>query len=533
VNHEDILDAFTQGRLVPDMAALEALPPAERREVEAVLAEVKRRTEVNPLWNYRPHAKQRTYHEMDSFIGAFLGGNRSGKSFGGTADDLIQLCDRESLPPHLQPYKKWDECHLRIVTPGLETSAAFQNAVNQLMKLAPRDQLRGGSWEKAYDKRRHILTMENGNTLDILSHDQNLDRFASVTRHRVRFDEEPPGEKGRQIYGESVIRTAEIAGGEIRFTMTPLLGLSWTYHLLLKDGQPRWDDECRTVRASIWDNPANSPEQIEKALSQYSDAERQAREHGQFVHLAGLVYPQFSRDVHIVPDEPIPRDREGHPLWEIWEGIDPGYNHAMGYVVVAVDQYGYERVIAAWKMRGEIVADCAMRIDATRRKLGFTPQRPVIIDPSARNKNHATGRSVQMEYTDHGIVTKPGQNSGPAGRNRVATALERTRRGEPGLLLFASAADGDEGGSLRDEFETHRWKAKKTEEESREEVIKTNDDILDPLRYVLMERPLKAKGEKREEEMSSAERAFRHSLDRIKNRGRRHRSANWGAPTLR
>jgi phage terminase large subunit-like protein len=537
---EEILDAFTQGRLVPDMAVLAQLAPAERREVEAVLAEIRRRTELNPLWGYRPHDKQRIYHSMTCFLGGFLGGNRSGKSFGGTGDDLIELCDRDSLPPHLRQYKTWDECHLRVVVPGLETSAAFKNTVDQFRRLVPKDQLFKGDWDKAYNKREHVLQMENGNTLDILSHDQSLDRFAAVTRHRVRFDEEPPGEKGKAIFNESIARTAEVDGGQIRFTMTPLLGLSWTYHELLNDGQPRWDDECQVVRASIWDNPANSPEQIEKILGKYSETERQARELGQFVHLAGLVYPQWSRDVHVIEDGPIPRDRDGQPLWEIYEGIDPGYDHPMGFVVVAVDAYGHERVIAAWKMRHEIVGDCAARIKRTRAELGYQPQRPAIIDPSARNKNHATGRSIQMEYTDEGITTKPGHNSRSAGINRVATALERTRRGEPGLLVMATAAEGGypgspdpDGGGIQGEFETHRWKAKKGEEESREEVIKVNDDILDPLRYVLMERPLKAKKEKAEELLSAAERAFKASLERIRHRGRRPRASNWGAPTLR
>ncbi len=507
------------------MAALESLPANERREIEAILSELRQRVEVNPLWSYRPHAKQKTYHGFGTFLGAFFGGNRSGKTFAGTADDIIQLVDREVLPPWLEPFKKWDECKLRVVVPGLETSAAFQETVDQFRRLTPRDQLFKGEWAKAYDQRRHVLTMANGNTLDILSHDQNIDRFASVTRHRVRFDEEPPGEKGRQIYGESVIRTAEIDGGEVRFTMTPLLGLGWTYHLLLNDGVGRWDEECRTVTAEIWDNPTLSKKQIEKILSQYSAAEREAREKGRFVHLAGLVFPQWSRDHHVVPDEPIPKDSKGVPLWDVWEGIDPGYDHPMGYVAVAVDQFGWERVIAAWKMRGEVVADCAARIVQTRRQLGFEPQRPAIIDPSSRNKSHATGRSTQMEYLDEGIVTKPGQNSRAAGINRVATALERTKRDKPGLLVHASAAEA----GLQNEFETHRWKAKKGEEQSKEEVIKVNDDLLDPLRYVLMERPYPAERSPEDEPVTSSQRAFRQSLDRLS----RKKPQNWGAPTFR
>jgi hypothetical protein len=168
-------------------------------------------------------------------------------------------------------------------------------------------------------------------------------------------------------------------------------------------------------------------------------------------------------------------------------------------------------------MRHELVDRCAARIHETRTKLNIKPKWTVI-DPSARNKNHATGRSVQMEYMEQGIYTLPGQNSRPAGINRLATWLEKKK-----LLLWA----GNE--ELREEFETHRWKNQKGEEETKEEVIKVNDDILDPLRYILMSLPAPGRLEPETVDLSASDLAFRDSLSRL---SRRPSQSDWGTPVL-
>lgn len=510
---------FSQGPPELDAESLRQLPAPQRKEAEALLAELAELVKTNPLWAYKPHEKQRVYHGIRSFFGAFIGGNRSGKTFGGTADDVIQIVDRDCVPPWLQPFKVFDEFYGRVIVPG--QSESLDVVLPMFRRLIPTSQLYKGQWERSYDQRRRKLQLANGNWIDFMSHDQNVDRFAGVTLHRVRFDEEPPGTKGKAIFNESVARTTEIANGQIRFTMTPLLGLSWSYHLLTKDGKPRMDEECQTVTVSMGDNPHLPREQIERVLAVYSDTEREAREHGHFVHLAGLVYPMFSRDRHIVPVEEIPRDPKGRPDWDFYDGIDPGYGHPMGYCLCAVDAYGMVRVVRSWKMAGKTVADCAARIHRDREELGVKP-RYTIIDPSSRNKNHATGRSVQLEYAEEGVHTIPGQNSRAAGINRLATYLEREK-----LLLWADQEE------LRDEFEMHRWKAQRGENEKEPEVIKTNDDILDPLRYILMSRPPLAKETGPEFEQSFHQKLLSDSIRSKVKRGRSKPSASWGAPTLR
>jgi hypothetical protein len=82
---------------------------------------------------------------------------------------------------------------------------------------------------------------------------------------RVHFDEEPVGELGRQQYEESLWRIVD-HDGEIRWTLTPLLGLDFVYDELNDNDKPRWDDECRVVTGDIDHNPHLSESGRRKAL---------------------------------------------------------------------------------------------------------------------------------------------------------------------------------------------------------------------------------------------------------------------------
>jgi phage terminase large subunit-like protein len=221
-----------------NLAALDALPADQREQAMWAIDRLQRGAKVNPLWGYVPHAKQRTYHEIGSMIGAFVGGNRSGKSYAGTADDIIQVVDADALPPHLAGFKRWDgECHRRVGTPNLRTT--LKKTVLPLFKrLLPKDQLWKGSWDRAFNGEDRVLTLANGNTVDFLTYEMDVDAWAGAELHGIRFDEEPKGFKGRTIFEESIMRLLSTRG-EFRMTFTPLLGLSWSYYELTVAGRFR------------------------------------------------------------------------------------------------------------------------------------------------------------------------------------------------------------------------------------------------------------------------------------------------------
>lgn len=507
-----------------DPEALKALPPAEKKRALAELKKFQKLVEANPLWRYEPHPKQAEYHLANQYIAAFIGGNRSGKTTAGVVDDIIQAVDRAALPPWLAPYKRWEgEFYCRIVVPDL-VSTLEGVLLPTIRSWVPKEQLYRGSWDRAYDGRRRRLTFANGSWFDFLTHTMELDQFAGAALHRVHFDEEPPGNKGRMIFNESIMRTIDY-GGEVRFSMTPLFGLSWTYHELTTRGVPRNDDEVKTVTVDMDDNPHLDPVTKKRALAGLSESERMSRKSGLFVHFAGKIFPQFDRDVHVIPYEPIPglehSDKhpeapgfEPEPSVPIYVGIDPGIDHPTAIVWAWVDTQDRMVVFKTIKVSDSTVGQIATMIATINEEYGIHPHF-YVIDPSAKNRNQVTGRNLQMEFADHGLVPMLGQNDRRAGINRMRERLETDR-----LLVMADCED------LVEEFEEYRWKkANNTDEASqgREEPIKVNDDLLDALRYIVMARPHSATEDPPEEHIPPMARAFRQQLARLSKRPRASR----------
>jgi hypothetical protein len=128
--------------------------------------------------------------------------------------------------------------------------------------------------------------------------------------------------------------------------------------------------------------------------------------------------------------------------------------------------------------------------------------RRFIIDPSARNRSHVTGRSTQWEYTEHGISTVPGQNAVLPGINRVK---ERLQAGK--LVVTANCRE------LQKQFDRYRWeKPRRVEGDPNENPVKARDDLMDPLRYVCMDRPLTPSVKAVEETETLKDRMLRQAL---------------------
>jgi hypothetical protein len=349
--------------------------------------------------------------------------------------------------------------------------------------------------------------------MDFMTHEMDLDQFGAIELERVRFDEEPPGNKGYKIFRECRMRVVS-TGGDLRFTMTPLLGLSWTYYELTRDGEPKWDDRVRVVTVDMDDNPHLVEAQKREALEGLSKQERQARKSGRFVHFEGLIYDEFRKDKHVVPElSHLPENGK------LYEGIDPGLRNP-AYVLVLLDDDDTMTVIDEIPPEPRTVAEMALLVHGIREKWGIKPNWTVI-DPSARNKSHQTGRSDQAEYMDHGIYTLPGQNSRTAGFNRVKERLAPVDPDtgdslEPRLFICANCEE------TISQFTTYRWKERKgSEEEGKDEPVKARDHLLDALRYVVMSRPHRpAALREPEKPLSDSEQAWRAALKQAAQPGR-------------
>lgn len=556
-----------------DLGAIMLLPEAEREEEFARAAVLKRVLDENPLWRYLPHEGelqwkleeqgklralhgpdavipahlaitgreqrgQKAFHEIDAPVGAFVAGNRSGKSHAGVADNAIQTLPPELLPPWLLPYKRWgfdEEVYIRIIGPDLSQWLA-KVMLPKLRKLIPPVALWKGNFDKAYDGRERKLRFANGSWWDFLTHDMDVDAFAGADLDRAHFDEEPEGEPGKQRYEETLGRLVD-RDGEVRWTLTPLLGLSFAYYELTANDVPRVDEEVVVVTGDIDHNPHLSEKGRERFLKRFASdpLKLRARKSGSWVHFAGLIYDEFRDDVHVVPDRDPPRSQTpagpGPLVVPLYAAIDPGINkdHQMALVMAFVEELEDGRelieVFHTHKFANGVVEDMANHYHAVLGALDART-RWTVIDPAAQNRSVQTGRSIQWEFQRHKVHTILGQNARIAGFNAVKERLApKDADGsplQPTLVIQASCAD------LIDEIKTYRWKKPRgqTQDAPRAEPIKINDDLLDAMRYLVMSLPQKGRvPDEADLDDSPPAVAFRNSLKRIGGRNKRRRVA--------
>lgn len=365
------------------------------------------------------------------------------------------------------------------------------------------------------------------------THDMELDAFSGADLDRAHFDEEPEGEPGRARYEETLGRLVD-RDGEVRWTLTPLLGLSFAYYELTLDDRPRCDEEVVVVTGDIDHNPHLSEQGRARFLRRFEKdpLKLKARKSGSWVHFAGLIYDEWRDDVHVVADRELPRASTpagpGGLLVPVYAAIDPGINqdHQMALVMAFVEELedGRDRieVFHTYKFANGVVEDMANHFHAVCARLG-SQTRWNVIDPSAQNRSPQTGRSIQWEFQRHGVHTILGQNARVAGFNAVKERLApKDAQGNalaPTLVVQASCMD------LIDEIRTYRWKKPRGQRQDapRAEPIKVNDDLLDALRYLVMSLPQKAHGlQEGELDDSLPARAFRENVRRL-GRGRRAR----------
>lgn len=360
--------------------------------------------------------------------------------------------------------------------PVLETTL-----LQKLQELVPRGQLMSGSWGPAegtpgaYDKNLRVLHFANDSKFFFQTYEQEVRKMGGASLDRVHFDEEPP----LAVFNECRLRVMA-RGGDLIFTMTPLFGLSWTFdqqwqkrgEQIAKDVYVGKDNHISIVTADMEDNPALGEREIELALLGLSEEEKVARKEGRHVALHGLIYADFKREKHVTPERPIPENVN------VVVAIDPGMRHPAAVVWVYLTPDDTMVAFEAQRFQGMTAAQVSKRILEINEAKGVHPLY-YVIDPSARNKDHQTGRSLQMEYADNGIVTIPGQHAVTAGINRV-----RERWQKQTLFVQSHCVE------LIDELQKYRWKAPpRSGEATREAPVKLSDDLVDALRYAVMSRP--------------------------------------------
>lgn len=441
------------------------------KEALRVLSEGIRAQVARPnIYGYEPHPKQIDFHSSPAHKRLFLGGNRSGKTVGGVTEDVWWLTGKH-------PYIETPKPPVR----GRVVSVDFLNGVEKIVKpefarWMPASELLGGSWDKAFNKELRILTLKNGSTLEFMSYDQDVDKFAGTSRHFIHFDEEPP----RDIYIECLQRLLDV-GGSFWMTLTPVDGMSsWIYDDLYMQSKEDVNIHCVTV--DMEDNPHINWGEANILLSSLTDEERKIRKSGQFVQIGGLVYKMFDPNKHVIDEIDLGQVKD----WLHIAAMDHGFTNPTAWLWGCVDGDGRIIIYDEYYVSGKIIREHAQAVHEINQRHGFVPEYNVG-DPSIRNIDPITGTSIHLEYVEYGIPIVLGNNDQKAGINRVARYLTGTG-GVPQLYITRNCVNLiREIGRLR----WAQWANKKirADKNPKEEQHKKDDHAADALRYFISSRP--------------------------------------------
>lgn len=262
----------------------------------------------NGIVFYKPSPKIEIFHQSKAMYRLLAGGNRTGKTFSGSAEDVW--------------YALGVHPHRKIETPnhGWVVSRDYKSqtvgAQKAILDFLPRQCIRDISHIKG-DIVDSIWIIPNGKPMNtpkqdcskitFKSCDSGVDKFGGAALRWIHFDEEP----SKEIYQESIARIGAGIDLDIWLTMTPIweatgngrkIGMSWAYHDLWKKADNK---RIFAMSVGIDDNAYLSKEQKDEQKKKYHGVEYDIRIKGEFKLLSGnCVFDGQSIEKHL--DKTIP-----------------------------------------------------------------------------------------------------------------------------------------------------------------------------------------------------------------------------------
>lgn len=332
---------------------------------------------------YVPNSPIHQEFHKSTKIGRLLrGGNRSGKSTAGIVESIWRATGRH-------PYQKTHELPIqgRIVTVDRENG--IELIIKPLLaQWTPPSELVNGSWTDSWQNRGSVMTFRNGSSIEVRTHQQDVEAFAGVPRHFVHFDEECPSD----IFNECRLRLVDY-NGVWYMTMTPVAGQDWIFDRFITSNSKHVD----LFEVDIASNPHLNQEALRILNEDLTDDEKEVRQKGVFVPRGGLVLKEFDYSRHVIDNTgEIPKN------WAVYVSIDHGFNNPTAILWHAVSVNREVVTFYEHYMRKMLIKDHAKKIKEINYELDVNPLL-YMGDPSMSQKTAETGSSPLLLYRLNGI----------------------------------------------------------------------------------------------------------------------------------
>jgi phage terminase large subunit len=299
---------------------------------------------LNPLSKFRPWKTAHGKSPQLEFMQAaeeypnriFRAGNRSGKTTIGAVDHLLQAqC--------LHPFSRWNK-----PTKGWIITLDNDHGIGQIIwpAMKPwliRHELKIDWLKKSGVEIPKAVFFPNGSEIHFLSAEAKREKFQGAAKVSWIWVDE---EVDQAVFEESYTRLADM-GGTVAVTLTPLSRKAWIRDLerMTYKGKPL----TKVVRASMRDAALAGLldlQRVEQILGSLPERQRRVRELGDFASVEGLVWPEFSRETHVLT----PRgnqlyDNNNRPLyswplpkyWPRIAAVDFGYSNPTAVILACQD----------------------------------------------------------------------------------------------------------------------------------------------------------------------------------------------------
>lgn len=361
-----------------------------------------------------------------------------------------------------------------IVSPTYKQSKAIH--WRELKTIIPK------AWIQKTNETELSFTLKNGSTIE-LKGAENPDALRGVKLHGLVIDEIASIRNWDWLWQEVLRPTLTDYQAPAIFISTPK-GYNHFYELY-NAGEGEQSD-YKSWRFTSYDNPYIPKQEIDNAKKELTEDTFYQEYMADFRKYTGLVYKEFSRDIHVIDEFHIPDH------WEIYRGIDFGSTNPTVCLWVAVDNDQNFFVIDEHYSTGQTLDYHAGRINSSKYSVRV---RQTFGDPS--------GAQWITEFAGRGVhITPATKETGTSEKNwvrygiekvgeklklqqgHIVSALTESQSGAyPALFIFSHCVE-----TIR-EFETYRWKEKSVSQaqDLNEPDVpeKANDHAMDALRYVV------------------------------------------------
>ena len=427
--------------------SVEAIPPEQRKRM--LMLEQLKRVKKNRHKYFIPNGRGEEFltvlGSLDPFITLYSAANGVGKT--ATAVNAIaEICyPTPGGHPWIKgplftdfPFLK----RIRIVS----DPSVVESIIKEMKHWFPVGRYVTSKGRSAYDK---YWKTDTGFDIDIMTYDQDQKDFESANLGLVWLDEPPP----INIYKACIARLRR--GGRLFITATPLEGSEWMYDEIFASTtntegrraivEAVMEDACKIhgVRGHL------EHHNIELIIAQYSEEEKQARVYGKFAHLTGLIYKQFSPNIHIIP--PFQLTKKDYAVYHY---LDPHPRTPDAGLWVAVDRRGTCFVVDELFLKclgGD--SELATRLQEKNDHYRIISRK---IDPSACIEDQHRQKSLQQVLADYGIHYEPASKKREAADRALGNALDYVKVGDsmlkaPKLYIFSTCV------RLIWELQHYRW----------------------------------------------------------------------------